>query len=156
MSDALRAEFERIYGKNKQTKEGEGLDMHRLPHGGYRSMVTHYAWDAFQRAPRPASTGAWQPIETAPHLKPVLIAYKNEFGRSRVIKARFVPRFTEEYSYDDGECVTEYNEESDTYTLNEGWYEQIDNWGDYSEVAVNYQPTNWQPLPELPNGDHHD
>lgn len=49
MSDALRAEFERIYGKNKQTKEGEGLDMHRLPHGGYRSMVTHYAWDAFQR-----------------------------------------------------------------------------------------------------------
>jgi hypothetical protein len=49
VSTDLRDEFERIYGKDKETKEGEWLDLTRLSHGGYRSMVTHYAWHAFQR-----------------------------------------------------------------------------------------------------------
>lgn len=48
--ESLRPEFERAYGKDKQTKEGEWLDMNRLPHGQYRSMVTHYAWHAYNAA----------------------------------------------------------------------------------------------------------
>jgi len=49
--EELRDEFQCEYGKivSKDTPAyGQGLDMHRLPHGGYRSMVTHYAWVAFR------------------------------------------------------------------------------------------------------------
>ena len=70
----------------------------------------------------------WQPIETAPSGKAVLIHYKNRLGNSRVIKARYIQRFTEEAVNDDGEGVD-----------------------DYAFVMVNEgQPTHWMPLPETP------
>lgn len=95
----------------------------------------------------------WQPIESAPQHENVLITYQNELGKSHVIKARFVPRFTEEtdsYLY---ESCDEYDEANDRYTLIEGWYEQIDNWDDYSEVFIHHKPTHWQPLPTPPKED---
>lgn len=59
-------------------------------------------------------------------------------------------RFKEEcYSADD-ECVTEYNEETDEYYLCEGWYENINNWDDYSSIAIADTVTHWMPLPEAP------
>ena len=59
-------------------------------------------------------------------------------------------RFKEEcYSADD-ECVTEYNEETDEYYLHEGWYECINNWDDYSSIAIDDKVTHWMPLPEPP------
>lgn len=105
------------------------------------------ALEAAQPAP-----GAWQPIETAPHQKNVLIAYTNELSKSRVVKAKFVPRYTEEApceGFCDSGC-DEYDEENDRYTVIEGWYEQIDNWDAYSEIFIHYKPTHWQPLPAPP------
>jgi len=132
MSDALRAEFERIYGKNKQTKEGEGLDMHRLPHGGYRSMVTHYAWDAFQRGRAQPAPGEWIPVcERLPEIGiPVLV---------------YTPR-TEYLQHAIDEWVI-YREapvpfSSATIETGEGWGDH-----DYEDV------THWQPLPEPPKGE---
>jgi hypothetical protein len=59
-------------------------------------------------------------------------------------------RFKEEcYSADD-ECVTEYNEETDEYYLHEGWYEEINNWDEYSSIAIDDTVTHWMPLPEAP------
>jgi hypothetical protein len=59
-------------------------------------------------------------------------------------------RFKEEcYSADD-ECVTEYNEETDGYYLHEGWYEEINNWDEYSSIAIDDTVTHWMPLPEAP------
>lgn len=59
-------------------------------------------------------------------------------------------RFKEEcYSADD-ECVTEYNEETDEYYLHEGWYEEINNWDEYSSIAIDDFVTHWMPLPEAP------
>lgn len=61
-------------------------------------------------------------------------------------------RFKEEcYSADD-ECVTEYNEETDEYYLHEGWYEEINNWDEYSSIAIDDIVTHWMPLPEAPKG----
>jgi len=40
--DQMRAEFE------EWAKTDQGLDMFRLPHGGYRSFATHQAWSAWQ------------------------------------------------------------------------------------------------------------
>ena len=48
IGEELRSEFEREYGNDKKTGYGLALDTTRLPHGGYRSMVTHYAWCAFR------------------------------------------------------------------------------------------------------------
>lgn len=98
--------------------------------------------------------GGWQDISTAPVLKSVLIHYKNKLGNSRIIKARFVPRFTVETNSDSDEIAQEYEEANDRYTLQEGWYEVIDNWDDFSSVLVNEgNPDAWHPLPLKPTGE---
>lgn len=70
----------------------------------------------------------WQPIETA--LKTgvqILIYYKNDCNVGRTIKAKYVPKFTEESDEEFDEEFTEYSEEADEYYTPEGWYEMIDN-----------------------------
>lgn len=59
-------------------------------------------------------------------------------------------RFKEECHFDDDECVVEYNEETDEYYLHEGWYENINNWDEYSSIAIYDTVTHWMPLPEAP------
>jgi hypothetical protein len=59
-------------------------------------------------------------------------------------------RFKEKCYFTDGECATEYNEETDEYYLEEGWYEEINNWDEYSSIAINDTVTHWMPLPEPP------
>ena len=44
----------------------------------------------------------------------------------------------------------EYDEETDEYYLPEGWWEAINNWDDYSFVAIGDFVTHWMPLPEPP------
>ena len=90
----------------------------------------------------------WMSIETAPKGKPVLVHYKNALNRGRTVKAYYVDRFTEESSPDSEN--DEYNEADDTYYTLPGWYEMIDNWDDYSAVAINSDPTHWMPLPPPP------
>lgn len=93
----------------------------------------------------------WQPISTAPQLQVVLVHYKNVLGKSRVIKARFTPRYTEEATDECEFGTQEYDEANDRYTLVEGWWECIDNWGDFSYVFVTEGvPDHWMPLPKPP------
>lgn len=54
---------------------------------------------------------------------------------------------------DDGECSTEYDEETDEYYLLEGYYEVIKNWGDYSSIAIDDFVVAWKSLPEPPQGE---
>ena len=54
------------------------------------------------------------------------------------------------YSWDDEYCE-EYDEEQDDYLVNPGWYESIQNWDDYSAVAIVGKVTHWMPLPEQPD-----
>jgi hypothetical protein len=67
----------------------------------------------------------------------------------RQIRAHWIPAKTIEADMDD-EC-SEYDEETDTDWTPEGWYEKIDNLGEYSAVAVcEGEVTYWTPLPPLP------
>lgn len=90
----------------------------------------------------------WQPIETAPKGIQVLIFYRNCHGKGRTIKAHYINKFTEESFEDFAEC----NDNGDYFTP-EGWYEDIDNWDEYSHVKVNYYPTHWMSLPKPPEGE---
>ena len=87
--------------------------------------------------------------EMPEHGKPVLATYKNSHGKNRRVIAFYLGRWEEEADCD--ECNDEYSERKDMYYLKEGWYEQIDNWGDYTSVTVHEgEVTHWMPLPECP------
>lgn len=92
----------------------------------------------------------WRTIDTAPSLKAVLVHYPNALGNSRIVKAKFIPRYTVESSGDE-EGVDEYHEDSDKFTYIEGWWELIDNWDEYNFVFIDEnKPTHWMPLPAVP------
>ena len=80
----------------------------------------------------------------------VLATYKNSYGRRVTIIASYVREHEEESGYDDDESTYEYCEEDDAYYLKEGWYELIDNWPDYSSVAVcEGEVDYWMQIPEF-------
>lgn len=81
----------------------------------------------------------------------VLACYRNSLGNLRRIRAHWIAAKTEESNGDYDEFF-EYDEETDTYYAPEGWYECIDNWGDYSSVRVcEGEVTHWMPLPPAPD-----
>ena len=94
-------------------------------------------------------TTAWQPIETAPHNKKIIVYYKNGCDKGRTVFAVYIDKFTEEDT-GDSDMDTDYSEERDCYYWPEGWYEQIDNWDDYSAVRFQYKPTHWMEMPHAP------
>lgn len=77
----------------------------------------------------------------------VLASLVNELGKRRVICAGYVPRFTiEAVTEEDND---EYHDESDTFYLCEGWYENIENWPDFESVHVGEgEVTHWMPVPQ--------
>jgi hypothetical protein len=78
-----------------------------------------------------------------------LATYMNSAGNRRTIIAFHATRFSVEAYGDD--AYSEVNDENDLEYLREGWYECIDNWGDFSSVFVNEgQVTHWMPLPAAP------
>lgn len=48
------------------------------------------------------------------------------------------------------ECALEYDEEQDEYFLQEGFYEVIKNWDDFSSITIEDTVTHWMPLPQSP------
>lgn len=112
-----------------------------------------YARAALAATPAPAPQ--WVPVsERLPDAnRKVLATYTNELGNRRTIVARWTPAKTVEADTDDDEGVAEYDEATDTYYLREGWWEAINNWGDYSQVFVNEgKVDHWMPLPAAPEG----
>ena len=56
-----------------------------------------------------------------------------------------------DYSWD-WECCDEYDEDSDDYFVNPGWYESCYNRDEYSAFRVADKVTHWMPLPAPQNG----
>ena len=83
---------------------------------------------------------AWQPIELAPKTgRKVILFYKNRLHVGRTVIARWLT----------DEQATEID--ADDVGLEGGWYECIDNWDDYTEVAIHEgEPLHWMPLPAPP------
>jgi hypothetical protein len=82
----------------------------------------------------------WQPIETAPKTGiKVILFYLNRNNLARTVMARWL---TDEQAAET---------DADDVGLEGGWYECIDNWNDYTEVAIHEgEPSHWMPLPPPP------
>lgn len=82
----------------------------------------------------------WQPIETAPKTgRKVILFYLNRNNLPRTVMARWL---TDEQAAET---------DADGVGLEGGWYECIDNWDDYTEVAIHEgEPIHWMPLPPAP------
>ena len=55
-----------------------------------------------------------------------------------------------DYSWD-WECCDQYDEDSDDYFVNPGWYESSHNWDEYSAFGIADKVTHWMPLPAPPD-----
>ena len=83
------------------------------------------------------------------HNQTVLLAYKNSAGVIRIVIGVYIESFKEE-SWNE-ESYNEYCEKEDVYYLKEGWYEEIDNWGDLSSVFISEGDVSfWMELPSPP------
>jgi hypothetical protein len=96
-----------------------------------------------------------KPVPVAERLpepgRKVLAHYLNALGKPRTIIAEWVPAKTREDS-PEGD-LGEYDDETDLFYWPEGWYEQIENWDDFTALLVDEgEITHWQPLPR---GPHH-
>lgn len=96
----------------------------------------------------------WRPVTQKPEKgQTVLATYMNRYGKRRRVRAVYIRQYEEEV-YDDCEAGYEYSEEHDLWYLKEGWYELIDNWDDYTSVAiVEGTVDHWLPLPPAPEGE---
>lgn len=97
---------------------------------------------------------AWTPVANGLPASGVVVlaCYRNRLGNLRRIRAEWVAAKTQEADgSDESECA-EYDEATDTFYIAQDWYERIDNWGDYSSVAVTEgEVTHWMPLPPAPD-----
>jgi len=55
-----------------------------------------------------------------------------------------------DYSWD-WECCDQYDEDSDDYFVNSGWYESSHSWDEYSAFGIADKVTHWMPLPAPPD-----
>ena len=96
----------------------------------------------------------WRPASELPGEGQIVIAtYLNCYGKRRRVRAVYIRQYEEEAGDDDELCV-EYCEERDEWYLKEGWYELVDNWPDYSSIAVHEGEVDyWMPMPPAPEGE---
>lgn len=95
-------------------------------------------------APQPAKpaeqepkTQGWQPIETAPKGRVLLVYYKNSLGNGRTMRARhYLPETLESDTTESG-------------WADEGWYEESEAY-EYL-MPLEHDPTHWMPLPAGPD-----
>ena len=128
MNKSLRlAELIQDYAVDQKVRDCAAAELRRLS-----AQVEALEADAAKRE--------WQPIETAPTTGiKVILSYRNRNNKPRTVMARWMTEEEADESDHDG------------VGLEAGWYECIDNWPDYTQVAITEgKPTHWMPLPEAP------
>ena len=142
MSNELREGFE-------AWANGEGHPPRRQYVGGpYASGEMEVAWAAWQAAiAYIRQHDDWQPIETAPKMRKIIVTYKNELGKDRCVMACYYEANALEMN-DDYADVGTYDEATGQSFAPAGWYEEVDHEGDV--YALGGEPTHWRPLPAPP------
>lgn len=89
----------------------------------------------------------WQPIETAPKMRKILVFYVNALGKQRCVLACYYNNFALEMDDDYVEVGT-FDEASGISYAPAGWYEEHDS--DNPLMPLQEEPTHWMPLPDPP------
>lgn len=83
-----------------------------------------------------------------PDNKGVLLLQKTGYKDNRVVVVGRWMRGRTHETFDD---FSDYCEDTDMFYIPEGWYEDIQNWGDYESVHIpDGSVTHWMPLPNKP------
>ena len=82
----------------------------------------------------------------------LLLCEVRPMGRKYVCIGYYAAPKSVESNCDDIEML-EYDEDTDAYYLQEGYYEEIRNWDEYSSIAISDFVIGWKPLPEPPKGE---
>ena len=91
----------------------------------------------------------WIPCSERLPEETVLVTVKTKTSKYRyVCEAVWIPRWTWKASFDNWEDCSEYNEDEDEFYVNEGWYERVHNWDEYSYIGIEDEVLAWMPLPE--------
>lgn len=107
----------------------------------YRGFFA-WGWEARDQY----ESARWIPVsERLPECVPVLVAFTDDFGRSKVARACWAAKHTLEAGDFDG--VADYDKAADEYYCPEGWYE----WNEFEETHwLMNGVTHWMPLPTPP------
>jgi len=124
--------------KRYEKKTGVTLDEAKYAWKTFEFIDSYIAWLEAQLTPIPVT-------ERLPDSGQEVLAHYND----TTVRAVYIHRFTEECN--DMDCENyEYNEEDDEFYINEGWYELVDNWGDFRSIAiVEGTVDSWLPIPPL-------
>lgn len=99
------------------------------------------------RLAEPPDESRWQPIETAPHMRKIIVHYLNKLGKHRAVMACFYEEKSLEM-HDDYQDVGTWDEDSGNVFADAGWYEEHDS--DNPILPLDGEPTHWMPLPAPP------
>lgn len=111
------------------------------------NLFCEWYWQLYRK-----TANKWFPINTAPKNRPVLVHYKNTHGVDKVIKAKYIPKLTEEFYGDEYEDNDYFDEDRGVWYLPEGWYEMIDNSDEFCYWVLDrhHKPDFWMNLPKPP------
>lgn len=104
---------------------------------GYFEGDSHIAWQAWQAAMAHKEAERWQPIESAPKNKTILLGHRNSHGHWRTLRGEWFSQ----------EEIDELWEDPDG--VEPGWFETSVEADDVPNVW-HTNPTHWQPLPAVP------
>lgn len=90
----------------------------------------------------------WQPIETAPKMRKIIVHYLNPLGQSRTVMACFYTAKSLEMDSTCDDGSGEYDEASGYCYAPAGWYEEHDS--DDPILPLQGEPDHWMPLPKPP------
>ncbi len=88
----------------------------------------------------------WQPIDTAPKMRKVIVHYLNKRGKHRVVMACYYEANSLEM-HEDFQGVATYDDDGNWYAP-AGWYEEHDS--DEPIMELGGEPTHWMELPAPP------
>ena len=140
---ALTAENERLRGGLQLIAD----DTHRLMNEVARQTAASILGGKPVGAADQPNGATWQPIETAPKQRKIIVHYLNEAEKHRTVMACYYGEKSLEM-HDDYDDVGTWDEESGTLFADAGWYEEHDS--DNPILPLGGVPTHWMQLPEPP------
>jgi hypothetical protein len=91
-------------------------------------------------------TQQWQPINTAPERRKVLVTWVNELGKRRTAMASYWP----EHALEMADDVPDWQVDEEGKNIDVGWWEESEG-NDDAMYRLVEKMTHWMPLPDPPS-----